>query len=92
MAIHEARDEDHVRRIDHLRAGGREVRSDRGDRLAFDQHVTGREISDLRIERDDRAAPEQQALPRIERGRCGEAFDALCGIRGAAEREPCRYG
>ncbi len=79
MAIHEARNDDPVRGVDHLSARGRKVRADRGNRLALDQHVAGCQIADLRIERDDRAAFEKQALTRIERLRRREAL--LCRRR-----------
>jgi hypothetical protein len=88
VAIDEPGDEDHVGRIDRLRAGSGEIWPDRGDPLAFDQHVTGHEIADLGIERNDCAASQQEALARIERGGRRKALAPLGSIGRAGEREP----
>ena len=66
-AIDEARHDDSVVRVDHLRIGGARIGYDGGDLLAFDQPVARGEIADLGVHADDGAALHQYAMLGIDR-------------------------
>ena len=59
VRIDEARHDDDIRGIDHLRVGRADVRPHRRDLLALDQHVGLLEIADRAVEREHETALEQ---------------------------------
>ena len=64
MRIDEARHDDHVGRIDHLRTARGEIRPDRLDAAVAHQHVAPRQHAELRIHGDDRAVLDQVTAAR----------------------------
>ena len=66
MAIDEARHDDGVERIDHLRVRGIDLGRDGGDLGAFDQQIAFHQVADLGIHADDGAALEENAALRID--------------------------
>lgn len=82
VAIDKAGNEDHVRSIDHLHAGRIDIRRNRRDFRAFNQHVAPGEVTYAAIHADDRPALEQYTLPGIERRlrtKSFAGFDSECG-------------
>ena len=65
MAIDQARHDDGVDCIDHLRVGGVDLGRDGGNLAAFDQQIAFHQVADLGIHADDGAALEQNAALRI---------------------------
>ena len=63
MGVHEAGDDDHVRRIDHGRAVARvQLRADRRDLVILDQDIAAVHIGDRRVHRHDGSA--------LQKGQC----------------------
>ena len=52
---------DHPARVDHVRAGGREIAADLDDAVVFDEHVAAVEIAEPRVDGEDRSVPDQCA-------------------------------
>src|SRR5216110_1231878 len=98
VTIDEPGNEDRTRRVDDLRSGWRlDVTTHLDDVLALNVHVSGGEVAERGIHRDDGSAPQQEVARRVDgrtRGRIhGAAIlprrGALCSARRA---NGCGYG
>ena len=77
MAIDQAWNDDGVARIDFLRTGSVQIRPNRRDLAAFDQHIAFRKIADLGVHGDDRAAPEHDAMLLVHAWEGGKTVHIL---------------
>ncbi len=90
VAIDETGDDDRVQGVDHLRARGIELGGNGSDLLSLDQQVPPHKIADHRIHAHDGAAPEEDALPRIDGALTVKSVQVLRA--GRPGKSGCRPG
>src|SRR5258707_9460735 len=90
VGIEKTRRDEGVVRIDHLRAGGIELRGDGSDLLAFDQHIALHDVADLGVHADDGAALEQDAVFRIDCTPALEPAQVFCPAGVGETADSCR--
>jgi hypothetical protein len=88
VAIDEARHDDRVARVYHLRAGGIDVWGNRSDLPALNHHVSLHKVTDLGVHADDGATFDQEAARRIDRGLPLES-GWICRGGGVSESPDC---
>ena len=64
MRIDEARHDDHVAAVDHLRAGSIDVGADGDNRAVANMHVAAGQIAEVRVHRQDMAAAHDEFAAR----------------------------
>ena len=88
MAIDQARHDDAVDRVDHLRARDVDLGRDGGNLGAFDQQIAFHQVADLGVHADDGAALEENAALRIDGLLAFEAAN-IVGERDAGNPVAC---
>ena len=78
MAIDQARHDDGVEGVDHLRIRGLDLGRDRRNFRAFDQKIAFHQVADLGVHADDGAAFEENAALRIDCLLAVEAANIVC--------------
>ena len=92
VGVDQARQHEMPGAVDDLGAVRRELRRDRGNPVALDQHVAGRQHAERRVLRDDDAGPEEELHRRPERseGPCA-APSSLVARRSFAALRMTRF-
>src|SRR5262245_28701227 len=82
MSVDQARQYDHVSRVDGFGGGRIYLRRDRGNAVAFDEDIAARQVAKVAIHRDDGGAFHQDAI------HIHDASSVRRGSKGSKKPEP----